>query len=357
MQHFLGNGNKVTILAPHDEYSTKLMALGCHVIDIPISSQGINPYSDAILFFRYIRYYQLLSPDLIINYTIKPNIYGSLAAGLVSVPSIAVTTGLGYTFINNGFVATCARALYKLSLRFASQVWFLNADDKKTFISHRLVDEKRTYVLNGEGVDVSFFSPRENLGGNETVRFLLIARMLWDKGVGEYVAAAKIIKTKYPNAVFQLLGASGAENPSAIAEEILVEWQRLGLVEYLGSKSDVRPLISSSHCVVLPSYREGVPRTLMEASAMARPVIATNVPGCSDVVEDGVTGYLCLPRDVDDLASKMELFIMANDAERARMGVYGREKAMKDFDENIVINKYADRIGPILGTQKTFLVV
>lgn len=354
VKHFIEQGHKVTVLAPFDDCSVKLEKLGCVVVDIPIESQGVNPFGDIVLFLRLLKQYRISAPDIVMNYTIKPNIYGSLAAGLMSIPSIAITTGLGYTFLNDSYIAKLARWLYKFAFKFPQQVWFLNSDDRGTFLLHRLVAESSTFVLNGEGVDVDTFAPRpHNQDGN--IRFLLIARMLWDKGIKEYVEAARLVKERHPNVVFQLLGAAGTQNPTAISQEVVSGWHQSGVVEYLGTTGDVRPFIADSDCVVLPSYREGVPRTLMEAAAMAKPIIATDVPGCRSVVDDGINGYLCKPYDAHDLALKMERIVLATSDARARMGSCGRIKAMREFDEKIVIDKYVEKIGNILGAEAEML--
>lgn len=352
VQQFLSHGFKVSILAPKDECSDKLREMGCQIFDIPMSAKGINPIGDGALFLNFLRRYRKLKPDLIINYTIKPNIYGSLAARVALIPSIAVTTGLGYTFINDNLVAKIARQLYKFAFQFPRQIWFLNPDDLEAFTTNRLVDKERTFVLNGEGLNISFFYPQPRQNQDNKFRFLLIARMLWDKGIAEYVSAAKIIKKKYPDAQFQLLGATGAANPSAVSAEQMRAWHEEGLIEYLGTTPDVRPLIAKADCVVLPSYREGVPRTLMEASAMALPIITTNAPGCREVIEDGINGYLCRPRDAVDLAEKMERMITLTSGERVAMGLKGREKVEREFDEKIVIQKYLETIRKIIEGQQ-----
>jgi glycosyltransferase involved in cell wall biosynthesis len=348
INHFLDAGNRVTVLAPPDACSDKLRELGCEVIDVQISSQGINPFGDLLLLCRFFRHYRNLKPDLIVNYTIKPNIYGSIATGLANIPSIAVTTGLGYTFINNGLVAKFAKFLYRVSLRFPRQVWFLNSDDREVFLEHRLVQKRSTFVLNGEGIDTAAYAPQSKLVHDNVFRFLLIGRMLKDKGVIEYVEAAQKLMSKYPNVVFQLLGATGTDNPSAIGESTINQWEKAGIVEYLGTTNDVRPFIASADCVVLPSYREGVPRTLMEAAAMAKPIVATDVPGCRSVVDDGINGYLCKAQNADDLASKLEMMLTCGHEQRTRMGLSGRKKVIEEFDEKLVIEQYVGRIDEIL---------
>jgi glycosyltransferase involved in cell wall biosynthesis len=338
----LGKGAKVTILAPLDSSSEKLKELGCDVIDLDVASQGVNPLADILLIWRYMRMLRRIKPDLLINYTIKPNIYGSLSAYLVGVRSLAVTTGLGYTFINDNIVTRVANILYKVALKFPAQVWFLNDDDQRVFVERGLVDPKKTRILDGEGIDTEFFAPRAKASTDKQFRFLLIARMLWDKGISEYVDAARIVKTIYPNAQFQLLGAVGVDNPSAASHEQIAAWHNAGIVEYLGTSTDVRSVIADADCVVLPSYREGVPRTLMEAAAMAKPLIATDVPGCREVVLDGRNGFLCQVRNAADLAEKMVDMLELSDEERSAFGTASRKYVQSRFDEKLVLAKYLE---------------
>ncbi|WEE20397.1 glycosyltransferase family 4 protein [Aeromonas caviae] len=346
LERLITEGYQVSIITAPDEFSEKLRELGCTVIDLPIAGKGTNPFQDLHLLFSLYRIYISTKPNFIIHYSIKPNIYGSLAAKLAGIPSLAVTTGLGYTFVNNNWIAKVARALYKLSFRYPQEVWFLNEDDRQVFLQHRLVTKHKAVLLHGEGVDLEHFAPQaieqtSVIAGRHSVRFLLIARMLWDKGIGEYVEAARIIRQRYPYAVFQLLGACGVANPSAIKRDQVTEWEQQGWVEYLGSTIDVRPFIAKADCVVLPSfYREGVPRTLMEAAAMAKPLITTDNVGCRDVVLPGQTGWLCPVKNAQALADCCERFILLPVAERQAMGLAGREFMRHQFDEQLVINQY-----------------
>jgi glycosyltransferase involved in cell wall biosynthesis len=295
------------------------------------------------------REYRATRPHLVFHYTIKPNIYGSVAAKLAGAPSIAVTTGLGYTFIQKSRAAQIAKRLYRFAFRFPREVWFLNQDDHRAFVDEKLLAHpERARLLHGEGVDLDDFAFAP-LPAREDFVFILIGRLLWDKGVAEYVEAARSIKARYPHARFQLLGPVGVDNPSAISRTDVEEWTRENVVEYLGEAHDVRPLIAAADCVVLPSYREGVPRTLMEASAMGRPIVATDVPGCREVVEHGVTGLLCDVKSASSLASQLERMLTSSPAERAAMAQHGREKVAREFDEKQVVERYKGTIHAITG--------
>jgi glycosyltransferase involved in cell wall biosynthesis len=333
-------GVDVVVMAPVDDTLPRARELNVRVIPLELSAKGTNPLRDLVLVRTLVTRYRALKPDLVFHYTIKPNIYGSIAAKLAGVPCIAVTTGLGYAFVNTNLVARVAKALYRFAFRFAREVWFLNGDDRQDFVAQRLVDPAKTQVLPGEGIDLAHFAPRAASVSDGHVRFLLIARMLWDKGVGEYVEAARLVRAVYPQAVFQLLGATDVANPSAISAEQMRTWVAEGVIEYLGTTQDVRDIIARADCLVLPSYREGVPRTLLEGAAMAKPLVATRAIGCREVVVDGENGLLCAPRDAADLARKLQHIIEMGPDARATMGARGRRMVEQRYDERIVIERY-----------------
>ncbi|EPC3543441.1 glycosyltransferase family 4 protein [Aeromonas hydrophila] len=345
ISRLLADGYQVTVITAPDEFSDKLRNMGCTVIDLPISGKGTNPLQDLSLLYSLYRLYLSTKPNFIIHYSIKPNIYGSLAAKLSGIPSLAVTTGLGYTFVNDNWIAKVARNLYKLAFRYPKEVWFLNEDDRQVFLKYGLVSADKAVVLYSEGVNVNYFSPLPKISHDDNVRFLLIARMLWDKGVGEFVEAARIIRRKYPHATFQLLGACGFANPSVIEREQVAKWEKEGVIEYLGTTNDVRSHISQADCVVLPSfYREGIPRSLMEAAAMAKPLITTDNVGCRDVVIPDETGLLCPVKDANALAICCEKMLGLSSSAREVMGARGREFMMRQFDEELIIAQYLDTL-------------
>lgn len=342
LEALIADGYEVHVVAPPDRISSALEDIGCTFHAVPMSPQGYNPLEDLRLIFVLSALYRRVGPKLIFHYTIKPNIYGSVAARLAGAKSIAVTTGLGYVFLNVGPVSWVSKLLYRIALRFPQAVWFLNHEDRGAFVSRRLVDSSKCAVLPGEGIDLTHFRQPSVMPvePSETFTFLLIARMLWDKGIGEYVEAARLLRNRHKNVRFLLLGPGGSANPSAISVEQINKWQEDGVIEYIGEAADVRPAIAAADCIVLPSYREGVPRVLLEAAAMERPVIATDVPGCKDIVEDGVNGYLCADRSATDLAAKMEAMFRLGVPARREMGRAGRIKVQRDFDEKKVVAHY-----------------
>jgi glycosyltransferase involved in cell wall biosynthesis len=344
-------GAQVIVIAPRDRTFEPLAAMGCRCIDLPVASKSTNPADDLRTLRALYRHYRALKPDVVFLYTIKPNIYGSIAAWLARVPSVAATTGLGYVFIQKSRAAQVAKRLYRFAFRFPREVWFLNRDDQTAFKEQNLLAHpERARLLHGEGVDLEqyAFTPLPERGH---FAFVLIGRLLWDKGVGEYVEAARQLKARYPHARFQLLGPAGVDNPSAITHEEVAAWQREGVIEYLGEAHDVRPFIAAADCVVLPSYREGVPRTLMKAGAMGRPVVATDVPGCREVVADRENGLLCEARNAASLeAALAALLDMGADARRA-MGERGRKKIEKEFDERGVVQRYRELVRQLTGVE------
>ncbi|WP_179404337.1 glycosyltransferase family 4 protein [Burkholderia guangdongensis] len=345
----VASGAEVVVIAPRDRTVPLLEEMGCRYVPLAVASKGTSPREDLRTLAALRRHYRALKPDLVFHYTIKPNIYGSIAAWLARVPSIAVTTGLGYVFIQQSRAASVAKRLYRFAFRFPREVWFLNRDDLDTFSAERLLAyPDRARLLHGEGVDLQQFAPVP-LPVRDAPVFILIGRLLWDKGVREYIDAARAVRARHPNARFQLLGPLGVDNPSAIGRADVDAWVNEGIVEYLGEAHDVRPHIAAADCVVLPSYREGVPRTLMEASAMGRPIVATDVPGCRDVVADGDTGLLCAVRDSASLADGLNRMIDLGPDGRAAMGARGRRKVADEFDEQKVVARYRNTIHTLTG--------
>ncbi|MBB5497162.1 glycosyltransferase family 4 protein [Paraburkholderia sp. MM5384-R2] len=345
----IGRGVDVTVLAPRDRTFELLAAMGCRCIELPMASKGTSPGEDLRTLVALYRQYRTIRPHVVFHYTIKPNIYGSIAAKLAGVQSVAVTTGLGYVFIQHSRAAQIAKRLYRFAFRFPREVWFLNRDDQAAFIDGKLlVHPERARLLHGEGVDLEQFAFTP-LRERAEFRFVLIGRLLWDKGVGEYVEAARQLRARYRHARFQLLGPVGVDNPSAITRDEVAAWEQEGVIEYLGEAHDVRPFIADADCVVLPSYREGVPRTLMEASAMGRPIVATDVPGCREVVADGLNGLLCEARNAQSLAASLARMLDMSGAERRAMAERGRQKVATEFDERMVVETYKDLVQKITG--------
>ena len=350
----ISSGFEVIALAPQDKYVAELELLGCRFVHLEMDNQGTHPVRDFLLLRRYWRLIKIEKPDLCLFYTIKPNVYGSLASTICGIPFINNVSGLGAVFIQDGWLRHLVSALYRLAFRNSNQVFFQNHDDLELFLENKLVKVGLTDVLPGSGVNLNRFTPVDDDDRKPLAlpfRFLLIARMLKDKGVVEFVNAAQLIKESGVKAEFCLLGFLDVENPAAISSEQMKQWTDQGVVKYLGTSDDVREHIAMADCIVLPSYREGTPRTLLEAAAMAKPIITTNVVGCKEVVEHGVNGFLCEVKNAQDLALKMKEMLFLSEDQRKLMGQNGRLKMEKEFDENIVIQKYLQAIDLALHAQ------
>lgn len=337
----IAEGHDVTILAPPDDSVAKLVAMGCRVLPLEMDVKGLNPVADLALAARLRRLFRQERPDAILSYTIKNNIFGAFAARGLGIPFLPTITGLGTAFLSGGMLQRVAETLYRNAFRPLPLVFFQNGDDSALFLSRGLVRAGQVRHLPGSGIDLARFpaAPMPDAEGAAPV-FLMIARLLRDKGVREFVEAARMIRDDGIPARFQLVGAAGADNRSAIALPEVEGWVAEGVVEYPGPQPDVRPFIRAATCVVLPSYREGAPRTLIEASAMARPVIATDVPGCRAVVKNGETGFLCQPRDAASLAEAIRRFLALTPAVQAEMGASARALMERDYDETFVIEAY-----------------
>ncbi|HEY0027541.1 MAG TPA: glycosyltransferase family 4 protein [Allosphingosinicella sp.] len=340
------SGYRVVALAPPDEYGARLAEHGIEYHPIEMDKQGTSPLRDFQLLLRYAKAMRRLRPDILLAYTAKPNVYGSLAAHALGIKVINNVSGLGTAFIREGLLTRIVSGLYRLAFRRSATVFFQNGEDRDLFVERGLVAEGKARLLPGSGIDITRFRADEGDGPAEArpFTFLLIARLLWDKGVGEYVEAARIVRRALPDTRFQLLGFLDVPNRTAVARSDVEGWVAEGLIDYLGASDDVRPHIAASDCVVLPSYREGLPRTLLEAGAMAKPLIATDVPGCRHVVAEGVNGFLCEARDAASLADAMMRMARLPQAERAKLGVAGRARIEAEYDEKLVIARYLEAI-------------
>lgn len=331
---------------PSQTVIDRLSDLGVDFHQIPMTRAGFNPWHDVLTFYALLKLFRELEPDLVISYTIKPVIYGSLAARLAGVQSIySMITGVGSLFVSGGvrirLLRFIAERLYRMSLKVNDKVFFQNPEDKALFERLGLLREGgKARIINGSGVDVKHFYPVSFPNG---IRFLLIARLLKDKGVREYVEAARIVKRKYPQVMFDLVGWID-DHPAAISRKELDRWIDEDIVNYLGRLDDVRPVIAASTIYVLPSYREGTPRTVLEAMAMARPVITSDAPGCRETVVDGVNGYLVPIRNPVFLAQAMERFI-EDPTLKESMGQAGRKIAEERYDVHKVNRVILNELG------------
>jgi glycosyltransferase involved in cell wall biosynthesis len=312
LRELVGGGHEVIACGPQatPELRKALSELGVIFREVPCDRAGLSVRRDLRQLRALMALFRSVEPDIVLNYTIKPVIYGSLAARLAGVPHIySMITGVGYAFgegRGRRAVRTAASALLRLSLGSNRAVFFQNPDDRAMFEQLGLLGQRgRAILINGSGVDIEAYQPAPF---PDQLSFLMIGRLLADKGVREYVAAARLIRARYSDVRFRLVGPLDP-NPSALRKEEIEDWVREGLIEYLGELQDVRPAIAATSVYVLPSYREGTPRTVLEAMAMGRPAVTTDAPGCRETVLDGVNGYLVPVRDAEALAQALERFI------------------------------------------------
>jgi glycosyltransferase involved in cell wall biosynthesis len=355
ISELISHGYEVVALASRDENISRLELLGCRFINIEMENQGTNPFRELLMLWHYIRLIRIEKPNLCLFYTVKPNIFGSLASTFCGIPFINNVSGLGSVYISGGWLKELLALLYKIALRKSSKIFIQNKDDFELLLQNKIISFKLADILPGSGINLHHFSHLNvctDKVENTSFKFLLIGRMLKDKGVFEYVNAAQILKNSGVKAEFYLLGFLDVQNPTAISNEQMNRWTNQGIIKYLGSSDDVRQHIFNANCIVLPSYREGTPRSLLEAAAMSKPIITTNVVGCKDVVIDGENGMLCEVKNSIDLASKMKDMLMLSEAQRKLMGEKGRAKMEKEYDEKIVIQKYLSAISLVLADKK-----
>lgn len=324
---------EVTLVAPPDDYSARFKEEGIRWLSFPLSRRGMNPFAELLTIFRLARLYRRERPDLVHHFTIKCMLYGSIAARMAGVRSVVNSvTGLGYVFsrsdwrgrLLNAFV----RGFYRFTLR-GTQVIFQNADDRNHFVREGLIDAGQASLIRGSGVDLTRYEVRDEAEGTPIV--LLAARLLWDKGVAEFVEAARRIRTSGLVARFVIVGDTDAGNPSAIPAEQLRAWNDAGDIEWWGWRDDMPEVIASSHIVCLPTYyKEGLPRLLLEGAACARPLIATDIPGCREIVTHNVNGLLVPPRNVDALTDALRALLTDSNL-RAQMGTAGRVRVENNF--------------------------
>ncbi len=349
MTELVQTGYEVVIIAPKDSDITFLKQNQIRLIPIEMDCKGMNPFAD-IQFARTLkRIYKKEKFNFLFHYTIKPVVYGSWAARKTKTLQISVITGLGYTFIRKGWITRVAKFLYRLSLRTANEVWFLNQEDKTLFVEQSLLSPFKARLIYGEGVDVAKYKSQSDLL-SIPFTFLFIGRVLWDKGVGEFVKAAQVVKKQHPKVQFHILGQLGANNPACVSIQQMEEWEQTRTVKYLGETSNVLPYIENATCVVLPSYREGVSRVLLEAASMERPIIASNVPGCREIVIEGYNGFLCEAQDTNSLIACMMHMLSISQVELEAFGKNGRTHVIKHFDEQKTIALYKRKL------QEYFLV-
>jgi glycosyltransferase involved in cell wall biosynthesis len=337
------------VLAPKDKYSDQFSDLpGLTYIELKeFLGKRISVLGDIRLYRELLGHYRRVKPDIIFQYTIKANIFGSLAASRIGCSSVSVITGLGYVFSGRSFLQSAAKILYRRALRKNTEVWFLNKDDQDVFVRERLVGKEKTFILPGEGVDAEAFYPRPYEVKNGPVIFLLVARVIKHKGIYEFIEAIELLQAGGLDARFQLLGFFDEGNPVAIPKGQVEKWVMQDRIAYLGQTDDVRPFIAAADCIVLPSYREGMPLSLLEGASMSKALIAADTAGCREVIDNEVNGYLCASKNGADLAEKMKKYYQLSPAEKRQMGIEGRKRVLAHFTKEIVTGIYLDKLNAL----------
>lgn len=338
VERLIAEGHQVIISSPYGERIEDLIKIGCEYHEISISRHGMNPIKEIALISQYKQLIESVLPDIVLTYTIKPNIYGAIASRSKNVPCVANITGLGTAVENGGIVQKISIALYKYAFTRIQKVFFQNTENMQFFIDHKIAVDKHD-LLPGSGVNLQRFVPMDYPSADRT-EFAFISRIMKEKGIDQYLEAAEFIRNKYPNTVFHVCGFC-----EQAYEERLNELHKRGVIVYHGMLRDIKPLLKDIHCTIHPTYYpEGLSNVLLESSACARPIITTNRSGCREVIDDGVNGYVVRERDSADLIEKIERFLSLSGEERREMGLRGREKVEREFDRNIVVNKYLKEI-------------
>lgn len=342
MQALRSDGHELLAVAPADGHAARLQEAGVDWLDWPLAASGTHPLRELRSLLALRRLLVRQGVELAFTYTPKANIYTGLAARGLRLAHVPNVSGLGRVFIDRGPLTVLVKRLYRSAFARARRVVFQNDEDRDEFLRAGLVDAARTLRVPGSGVDLDRFAPAPWPAEGSDPVFLFVGRVLRDKGAREFAQAARQVRQRWPQARFRMLGSVGADNPTAIPAVEWQAWVAQDGLQMLGSVDDVRPHIAAAHCIVLPSYREGVPRVLLEAAAMGRPCIATDVPGCRDAVVDGRSGWLCAARDAGALAAAMLRFVDAGPAVWQRMGAAGRAHVEQRFDERSVLQVYRE---------------
>ena len=338
----LQDGYEVVISSPYDPRLESFRKKGCDLYPVSLSRHGTNPFRELGLLAAYKKLLRHVRPDAVLSFTIKPNIYGAIACRTYGIPILPNITGLGGALENQDIIRTVTIFLYRYAFRKTHAVFFQNTENLRFFMEKGIL-RGRHILLPGSGVNLTRFTPL-SYPPEDTVRFLFVGRMTASKGIREYLEAAKSLRSVHPNTEFHMCG-SCEEGYRPLMEQAV----RAGSIHYHGEVSDIRPLLQQAHCVVLPSYHEGMANALLEGAASARPVIASDIPGCRETFEDGVSGFACHPRSTQSLIQAMERFLLLPCHEKAAMGLRGRQKVAQAFDRRLVVEAYLSELSALTG--------
>lgn len=339
--------HEVALSFPFGELTGALKETGCELIQTPVDRRGMNPKTDFKLFLQYLSIIRAARPDLVITYTVKPNIYGGLACRISHAPYAANVTGLGTSFQKKGALRILVKALYRAGLKKAAPVFFENSENCRIFTDEHVIQKKQAHVLNGAGVCIERYPFEEYPKNGERTRFLFMARVMREKGIDELLAAMQRLRAEGAPCCLDVLGICEEDY-----ESLLRQKEKEGWLRYYGYQKDVRPFIARAHCFVLPSWHEGMANTNLECASSGRPVITSDIPGCREAVIDGVTGYLCKRRDEGSLHAAMKKFAGLGYEARRAMGVAGRKHMESEFDKKKVVAETIKALFQDCGRQK-----
>ena len=336
--------HEVHISLPYGEFVDDMVELGCIYHNVEFDRHGTNPIKELGQISYYKKLLKSIKPNVVLTYTIKPNIYGGMACAAVKVPYFCNITGLGTAIENLGIMQKISLTLYRLGLKKARKVFFQNQQNLDFMLKHKVV-KSNYHLLPGSGVNLNNFTLMDYPNEQTNINFLFIGRVMKDKGIDEFLSMAKQIKSKYQCTSFDIIGMIDGDYEDTINTAVSE-----GYINYHGLQSDVKPFIQKSHCVVLPSYHEGMANVLLEAAASGRPVIATDIAGCRETFDDGVSGFSCEPKSAESLIGAVEKFITIPYEQKKEMGIAGRKKVEQQFDRQIVINAYLKEINNLKGS-------
>lgn len=339
IRELLKQKHEVFISLPHGSKVNKLEKLGCKFIETKLDRRGTNPITDIKLFIKYISILNNIRPHVVLTYTVKPNLYGGIACRLKGIPYICNVTGLGSGFLNKGLTQSVIKTLSKRSFTTAQCVMVQNSADMEILKQSKTI-KGNGRLIPGSGVNLSEYEVLPYPKEDSPIQFNFIARIMKDKGIDEYLEAAKIIKAKYPEIIFNVIGDIEQENYRVILEE----YTNKKIINYKGFQSNIKMVIEESHCTINPSYTEGMSNVLLESAACGRPIIASNIPGCREILSEGISGYTFKVKESSHLVEQIERFIRLPYQSKVQMGVEGRKKIEKMFDRQIIINEYIEEI-------------
>lgn len=341
IQRLIDENYKVYIVLPYGEKVDLLIEMGCEFIDLPLDRRGMNPITDLKLLLNYHKIIKRIKPNVVLTYTVKPNIYGGIVCRFLDIPYFPNVTGLGSAVENKSLIQKTLLQICRIAYKRASCIFFQNSENQE-FFKHKNIRGKKHRIIPGSGVNIQHFSMLP-YPSDAIIEFVFISRIMKEKGIDQYLKAAEFIKEKYPNTKFHVLGFCEEDY-----EEKLKEMQDKEIIEYHGMQNDIRRYLKISHCTIHPTYYpEGMSNVLLESAASGRPVITTNRSGCREIVDDGVNGYIVEQENSLDLIEKIEKFLVLNHEEKRQMGISGRKKVENEFDRNIVTDAYLREINRV----------